>query len=78
MTKAKEYIHDFIPENIIPDKKGKNLNGFRFYDINGADYPSITTVLTVQNQEGLIQWRERVGAQAADWEARRAAMRGKQ
>ena len=78
MTKAKEYIHDFIPENIIPDKKGKNLNGFRFYDINGADYPSITTVLSVQNQEGLIQWRERVGAQAADWEARRAAMRGKQ
>tara|TARA_B100000949_G_scaffold73612_1_gene65674 strand:+ start:1377 stop:2081 length:705 start_codon:yes stop_codon:yes gene_type:complete len=78
MTKAKEYIHDFIPENIIPDKKGKNLNGFRFYDINGADYPSITTVLSVQNQEGLIQWRERVGAQAADWEARRAAIRGKQ
>ena len=78
MTKAKEYIHDFIPENIIPNKKGKNLNGFRFYDINGADYPSITTVLSVQNQEGLIQWRERVGAQAADWEARRAAMRGKQ
>ena len=78
MTKAKEYIHDFIPENIIPNKKGKNLNGFRFYDINGADYPSITTVLSVQNQEGLIQWRERVGAQAADWEARRAAIRGKQ
>jgi genome maintenance exonuclease 1 len=78
MIKAKQYIHDFIPENIIPDKKGKNLNGFRFYDFDGASYPSITTVLSVQNQEGLIQWRERVGAQAADWEARRAAMRGKQ
>ena len=78
MTKAKQYIHDFIPENIIPEKKGKNLNGFRFYDIEGVSYPSITTVLSIQNQEGLIQWRKNVGEQAADWEARRAAIRGKQ
>ena len=55
-----------------------NQNGFRFYQIDGKNYPSITSILSIQKKEGLEQWRKNVGEEAAaKWEMARAARRGK-
>ena len=54
-----------------PKTKGRRIDGFRFYEINGKNYQSITTVL------GLEKWRQSVGEDAAKWEMARAARRGK-
>jgi len=60
-----------------PTTKGRRIDGFRFYEIDGKNYPSITTVLGVQSKPGLVKWRKDVGEEAAKWEMNRAARRGK-
>ncbi len=66
-----------IDKNKLPKTKGKRIDGFRFYDVDGKNYPSITTVLGVQKKEGLDKWRQAVGEEAANWEMARAARRDK-
>ena len=66
-----------LDESKFPNTKGMNLNGFRFYQVDGKNYPSITTILSIQKKEGLEQWRKNVGEAAAKWEMARAARRGK-
>ena len=66
-----------IDKTKLPNTKGRRINGFRFYDVEGKNYPSITTVLGVQKKEGLERWRKAVGEEAANWEMGRAARRGK-
>ena len=61
----------------LPITKGKNINGFRFCDIEGQAYPSVTSVLSIGKKEGLEKWRQSVGEGAAKWEMGRAARRGK-
>ena len=60
-----------------PKTKGRRIDGFRFYEIDGKNYPSITTVLGAQKKPGLEKWRQSVGEDAAKWEMARAARRGK-
>ena len=57
-------------------KKGKRIDGMRFYEVDGKAFPSITTVLGAQPKPGLDQWRKNVGEEAAKWEMNRAARRG--
>ena len=66
-----------LDKNKLPKTKGRRIDGFRFYDVDGKNYPSITTVLGVQKKEGLDKWRKAVGEEAANWEMGRAARRGK-
>ena len=66
-----------IDKTKLPKTKGRRINGFRFYDVDGKNYPSITTVLGVQKKAGLEKWRKAVGEEAANWEMGRAARRGK-
>ena len=66
-----------IDKTKLPKTKGRRIDGFRFYDVDGKNYPSITTVLGVQKKEGLEKWRKAVGEEAANWEMGRAARRGK-
>ncbi len=73
----KEFNWVDLDKNLLPKTKGKRIDGFRFYDVNGKNYPSITTVLGVQKKEGLEKWRKAVGEEAANWEMARAARRGK-
>ena len=54
-----------LDENKFPNTKGMNQNGFRFYQIDGKNYPSITSILSIQKKEGLEQWRKNVGEEAA-------------
>lgn len=73
----KEFNWVAVDKTKLPTTKGKRIDGFRFYQIDGRNYPSITTVLGVQKKEGLEKWRKAVGEEAANWEMGRAARRGK-
>ena len=61
----------------LPEIKAKTTDGVRLYETpEGRFYPSITTVLSTRNKEGLFKWRERVGNDVANYVARKAATRG--
>ena len=66
-----------VNKDLLPKTKGRRVDGHRFYEIAGKNYPSITTVLNIRKKEGLTKWRESVGEGAANWEMARAARRGK-
>ena len=63
--------------SLLPDTKGKRESGYRFYQIDGKNYPSVTSVLSIRKSDGLKKWRESIGEDVANWEMRRAAKRGK-
>ena len=60
----------------LPNLITETINGKRFYVVDGEKYPSITTVLSARNQEGLIRWRKSVGNDVANNIMRTAAKRG--
>jgi len=61
----------------LPEVKTETINRKRFYVTpEGRKYPSITTVLSIRNKEGLFEWRKRVGNEVANHVARTAAARG--
>ena len=61
----------------LPDIKTESIKGKRFYVTpDGNKYPSITTVLSDRNKEGIIKWRESVGHDVANQVMRQAASRG--
>ena len=61
----------------LQDIKATNQDGIRLYETpDGNMYPSITTVLSVRNKQGLFEWRKRVGNDVANYIARTAAARG--
>ena len=66
-----------LDKQVLPKTKGKRIDGFRFYNIDGKNYPSITTVLGIRKTEQLKGWREKIGENVANWEMGRAARRGK-
>ena len=74
---AKKFNFIQLNEDLLPKVKGKKVDGFRFYDIQGKNYPSITSVLSIRKKEGLEKWRQSIGESVANWEMGRAARRGK-
>ena len=63
--------------SLIPKLKTKTINKNRFYVTpEGNEYPSITTVLSIRNKKGLMEWRKRVGNDVANYVAGKAASRG--
>ncbi len=72
-----EFIHKDMDLAVLPNTKGKKIEGYRFYEIGGQHYPSITSVLSIRKKEGLQKWRESIGEKVANWEMNRAARRGK-
>ena len=70
----KEYNHKTIN---LPEITATTTDGVRLYETpEGNKYPSITTVLSVRNKKGLMEWRKRVGNDVANHVARTAAARG--
>ena len=65
-----------IDKSVLPTAKGKRTGKYRFYDINGTNYPSVTSILGVRKKIELQQWRDRIGDDVANWEMGRAARRG--
>ena len=43
-----------LNEDVLPKTKGKKIDGFRFYEIDGKNYPSITTVLGIQKKKRFL------------------------
>ena len=66
-----------LDKSVLPKTKGMRVDGHRFYNINGTNYPSVTTVLGIRKTEQLKEWREKIGEKVANWEMGRAARRGK-
>ena len=69
---------DHVKLNVeLPDITTESIKGKRFYVTpEGNKYPSITTVLSDRNKEGIIKWRESVGIDVANQVMRQAASRG--
>ena len=74
MTKI--FKHIFDSKYQFPKLAETKMNGMRFYRVDGKLFPSVTTILSIQPKEGLEEWRNSVGHEAAAWEMRRAATRG--
>jgi len=71
------YKHQKTVLSLIPKLQTKTINKNRFYVTpEGNEYPSITTVLSIRNKKGLIEWRKRVGNNVANYVAGKAAARG--
>ena len=52
-------------------------DGVRFYQTpSGRKYPSITTILGAQSKQGILEWRKRVGEEAANKISKAATTRG--
>ena len=66
------------PINDLPLLKAKNVDGKRFYEDQETKkiYPSITSVLSIRQKEGLIKWRKSVGEEVANHVMIQAANRG--
>ena len=61
----------------LEDLKTQTIDKKRFYETpDGKLYPSITTVLSSRNKQGLFEWRKRVGNDVANYVARTSAARG--
>ena len=61
----------------LPEIHTETIKGKRFYVTpEGKKYPSITTVLSGRNSEGLVRWRQSVGNDVANQIMRSAAKRG--
>ena len=73
-----EFIHETIDlgyEDLVATTTSKG----RTYDVpDGGSYPSITTVLSLINEEAIAAWRKRVGEDEANRIGQRAASRGTQ
>ena len=73
MTKV-EFNH--VPVS-LPPLQTRSIDKKRFYITpEGAEYPSITTVLSSRNKAGLHEWRKRVGDEVANYVSGKAASRG--
>ena len=74
----KEFIHEKIDigyDDLVADTQP---SGRTYIDPDGNRYPSITTVLSILNEEELAAWRKRVGDSEANNIGNRAAARGTQ
>ena len=61
----------------FPILETKNVDKKRFYITpEGKEYPSITTVLSPRNKDGIMKWRKKVGNDVATHIANKAAVRG--
>ena len=74
---SKEFKFIKLDTTPLPNTKGKNIDGVRFYEIDGKSYPSVTSVLSLLKKESLQEWRNNVGESVANWEMGRASRRGK-
>ena len=74
----KEFIHETIHLD-YEDLMAETTSRGRIYSTpDGTQYPSITTVLSILNEESLAAWRKRVGDAEANKIGNRAAARGTQ
>ena len=70
----KNYDRKLLSE--LPELVRTNIGGKRHYQTPNGSYPSITTVLSIRDKEGILEWRKRVGNEEANRITKRAVTRG--
>ena len=60
-----KFIHTDIDKTLLPQTKGKKVGNHRFYDIDGQNYPSVTSVTSLDSAEGIKAWRAKIGEKKA-------------
>ena len=70
----KNYDRKLLSE--LPKLVRTNIGGKRHYETPNGSYPSVTTVLSIRNKEGIYEWRKRVGDEEANRITKRAVTRG--
>ena len=60
----------------LPEIKQINVNGKRHYKTPSGNFISITTLLASETPPGILEWREAVGDDVADYVMRKAGDRG--
>ena len=70
-------LSSFDKDFSLPEVTTQTIKGKRFYITpEGNKYPSITTVLSDRNKDGIVKWRQSVGNDVANQIMRSAASRG--
>ena len=67
---------EHLPPEELPQIKQTNVNGKRHYETPSGTFISITTLLSSQTPEGILEWRKSVGEDVANYVMRAAATRG--
>jgi len=65
-----------LPKKEIPEIKQINIDGKRHYETPSGTFISITTLLKSFTPQGILDWRESVGDDVADYVMRIASIRG--
>ena len=67
---------EHLPPEELPQIKQTNVNGKRHYETPSGTFISITTLLSSQTPQGILEWRKSVGEDVANYVMRAAASRG--
>ena len=65
-----------LPSEELPEIKQINVNGKRHYETPSGTFISITTLLSSQTPQGILEWRKSVGEDVANYVMRIATSRG--
>ena len=71
-----EFLHEKVDMGYETLDRTDAPDGRRYLTLDGNAYPSVTTVLSILNEESIAKWRKRVGEAEANKISHRAATRG--
>ena len=71
-----EFIHEKIDMGYETLDRVDAKDGRRYVTLDGNNYPSVTTVLSLVNKDKIMEWRKRVGEKKANQIGTQAANRG--
>ena len=71
-----EFIHEEIDKGYTELHRRESPDGRRSVTLDGAAYPSVTTVLSILSEESIAKWRAKVGEEEANKVSLRATTRG--
>ena len=67
---------EHLPPEELPQIKQTNVNGKRHYETPSGTFISITTLLSSQTPQGILEWRKSVGEDVANYVMRTSTSRG--
>lgn len=70
------FVHNKVDIGYADLRCETGENGRKYVTPDGKQYPSITTVLSILSKQHILEWRKRVGEEAANQISRVAAVRG--
>ena len=69
-------MFNHFPPQELPEIKQINIDGKRHYETPAGTFISITTLLSSQIPQGVLEWRKAVGDDVANYVMRMASARG--